>query len=120
MNKGFLTHEDIKKIHDSHGIALFASRFDTQGVSLCEAASSGCAVVTSKIPAICSYIDPDLGVTCDVEDYIEYANVIERLYKDSTYFDKVIKSESNSVHKKFNYTNTIQKELNIFKTALHA
>lgn len=117
LNKGFLTHEDIKKIHDSHGIALFASRFDTQGVSLCEAASSGCAVVTSKIPAICSYIDPDLGVTCDVEDYIEYANVIERLYKDSTYFDKVIKSESNSVHKKFNYTNTIQKELNIFKTA---
>ncbi len=40
LHKEFLTHEDIKNIQKEHGIALFASRFDTQGVSLCEAASS--------------------------------------------------------------------------------
>jgi len=115
LHREFLSHEDIKKVQDTHGIGLFASRFDTQGVSLCEAAASGCAVVTSNIPAIESYIDPKLGVTCEVENFKEYADVIEKLYNDPDYFSYVSKSQHQSIVEKFNYSNTIEKELNIFK-----
>lgn len=115
LHNEFLTHEEIKKIHDTHGIALFASRFDTQGVSLCEAASSGCAVVTSNVEGIVAYIDKDLGVVCETENFTEYADAIERLAFDSDYFNKVIESESKSVQSKFSYENTIGKELALFK-----
>ncbi len=115
LHREFLTHEDIKKIHDAHGIGLFASRFDTQGVSLCEAASSGCAVVTSKIPVITTYISPDLGVTCDVENFKEYADVIEKMYYDQKYFDHVATCQSKSISEKFGFSCTIDKELKILK-----
>lgn len=115
LHRQFLTHDDIYKIHQTHGIGLFASRFDTQGVSLCEAASSGCAVVTSDIPVISSYIPKDLGVTCSVENFKEYADVIEKMYYDKNYFLSVSESESKNIQSKFSYSETIEKELRIFK-----
>lgn len=115
LHNKFLTHDEIKEIHNTHGIALFASRFDTQGVSLCEAASSGCAVVTSEIEAIMSYIDKELGVVCETEEFTQYADVIEKLAFDYEYFNKVAIAESKSVQEKFSYENTIQKELNLYK-----
>lgn len=118
LHKKFLSHEDIQKVHETHGIGLFASRFDTQGVSLCEAASSGCAVVTSNIPVITSYIPKELGVTCEVENYKEYADVIEKMYYDEKYFSHVAKVQNDSINKRFNYTKTIEKELNIFKNSI--
>ncbi len=114
LHRMFLTHEDIYKVHQSHGIGLFASRFDTQGVSLCEAISSGCAVVTSNIPVIASYIPNTLGVTCNVENYREYADVIEKMYYDKEYFSYISKMQNNSINEKFNYANTIDKEMKIF------
>lgn len=114
LHKKFLSHEDIYKIHQTHGIGLFASRFDTQGVSLCEAVSSGCAVITSNVPAISNYIDKQLGTTCDIENFREYANVVEKMYYDVDYFNYVAKKQNESVSQAFNYSNTIEKELNIF------
>lgn len=115
LHQSFYTHEEIKKIHEEHGIGLFATRFDTQGVSLCEAASSGCAIVTSNIETVSKYIDPKLGVTCEVEDYKQYANVIEKMYNDPEYFELVSSNVSKSVKDKFSYNNTLKKELDIFK-----
>ena len=115
LHNKFLTHEEIRHIHDTHGIALFASRFDTQGVSLCEAVSSGCAVVTSDVEGITAYIDKELEVVCETEEFTKYANAIEKLAFDSDYFNKVIESQSKSVQSKFSYENTIGKELKLFE-----
>lgn len=116
LHQTFLTHEEIKKVHDTHGIGLFASRYDTQGVSLGEAVSSGCAIVTSNIPVITNYIDKSLGVTCEVENPIEYADVIEKMYYDATYFKKVSEKASSSVQEKFGFDKTIKKEIEMFRT----
>ena len=116
LHQTFLTHEEIKKVHDTHGVALFASRYDTQGVSLGEAASSGCAIVTSKIPVIMDYIDQKLGVTCDVENYQQYADVLEKIYNDPDYFAEICSSVSKSVNEQFGYKQTIAKELDLFNT----
>lgn len=115
LHRGFLTHEEIKKMQHEHGIGLFASRFDTQGVSLCEAISSGCSVVTSKVEGINAYINDSIGVTCDIENYVAYADVIEKMYNDVSFYKKTIKELYKSVNERFNYDKTIKKELDIFK-----
>ena len=115
LHQNFLTHEEIREVHNTHGIALFASRFDTQGVSLCEAAASGCAVVTSTVDTIMSYIDKDLGVVCNTENFTEYADAIEKLSTDPEYFKSVAYSESKSVKDNFSYDKTIGKEIALIK-----
>ncbi|MEE0946065.1 MAG: glycosyltransferase [Acutalibacteraceae bacterium] len=112
--KKFLTHDEIRKVHETHGIALFPTRFDSQAVSSCEAAASGCAVITSDIPGVRQFIPHDLGVMCKTEDYKQYADVIEKMYYDAEFFLKVGKDESASVSSKFDYQHTIQKELDIY------
>ena len=115
IHRGFLSHNEIKKVHDAHGIALMPSRYDTMGVSICEAASSGCVVVTSKVPAIQSYFPDKLNITCDIEDYKKYADVIERLINDEEEFLNLSKSISRIMTRKFGYNNTIKKEITMFK-----
>lgn len=116
LHRTFLDHNQIREVHETHGIALFPTRFDSQAVSSCEAAASGCAVITSKIPGVMQFIPDNLGVLCNTENYKEYADVIEKMYNDSDYFLKVGKEESKSVTSKFDFEHTIQKELNMFKT----
>lgn len=113
IHNKFLTHEEIKEIHDTHGIALFASRFDTQGVSLGEAISSGCVPVSSKLEVITNFINPKYELLCNVENYIEYADIIERLYKNEEEFLRLSNCVSNDVRKIFSYNNTIKKEIDL-------
>ena len=117
--KKFLTHEEIREVHRTHGIALFPTRYDSQAVSSCEAASSGCAVVTSDIPGVRQFIPADLGVMCQTENYREYADVIERMYNDPAYFLEVARRESESVQGKFDYAHTIQREIDMFAAEEH-
>ena len=100
LHRKFLTHYEVKKVHDNHGIALFASRFDTQGVSLCEAISSGCGIVTSNLDVFDTFIDKKLNITCDIENYKQYADVVERLITDEKYFNKVTQKNLQNVIKK--------------------
>lgn len=115
LHKGFLTHDEIRKVHQTHGIGLFATRFDSQAVSSCEAASSGCAVVSSKNPGVMQFFDTKWGILCDTENFVEYADTIERLYNNPEEYLKIAKLQSDSVQDKFGYKNTIEKELEIFE-----
>lgn len=116
ITRSFLSHKQIRKVHESNGIALFPTRFDTQGVSYCEAASSGCAVITSDVPGVRQYIPDDLGVLCPPEDYCAYADVIEKMYNDPEYFLEVARRESESVQSKYDFEHTIQRELEMFSS----
>ena len=92
LHPHFLTHEQIAQVHREHGIALFATRFDSQGVSMGEAAMSGLAVVSSDIDAARCFLPTDQGLLCEVENPVAYADAIERLYRDPAYFKKACKA----------------------------
>ena len=87
-HKRFLTHEEIAQQHATHGIGLFATRFDSQGVSMCEAAMSGLAIVSSDIDATNIFLPNGLGLLCETENPIAYADALERLATDPDYFEK--------------------------------
>ena len=115
LHKGFLNHEEISEVHRTHGIALFPSRFDSQAVSSCEAASSGCAVISTKNPGIEQEIYPKYNTLCEQENYKEYADVIERLYYNPDEFKAIGKGMAEDIRAIYSYEQAIQKEIDIFK-----
>ncbi|MBQ8974988.1 MAG: glycosyltransferase, partial [Oscillospiraceae bacterium] len=108
--------DEISAIHRENGIALFATRYDAQGVSMCEAAMSGLAVVSSTNEAIAEFI-PDEGTLCPTEDYVKYADAIERLYNDPEYFSKLSSDCNKKVNTLCCFEQTIAKEIEMIKTA---
>ena len=121
INKSFLTHDQIYEYHKKCGIALFPTRQDTQGVSALEAASSGLVVISSDLPVINEFFDKKLNTLCETENYIEYANTIERLYKNQDEFLNISKKMSENTFKKCSFNETIKREIeyiNEFKLSL--
>lgn len=113
--KKFLSHEEIRKMHQENGIGLFATRFDTQAVSSCEAAMSGCVVISSKNVGTCEYIDEKIGTYCNTENIKEYADLIEKLYNEPSIFKKMSKEMHESVMKTCSYNYSIKKDLELIK-----
>lgn len=114
--KKFLSHDEIRKMHKQHGIGLFPTRFDTQAVSSCEAAMSGCVVISSKNVGTCEYIDEGIGTFCETENIKEYANIIEKLYKDPNLFLDISKKMHESVMNTCSYNYSIKRDMELIRT----
>lgn len=114
--KKFLSHEEIAKMHKENGIGLFASRFDTQAVSSCEAAMSGVVVITSKGIGTEEYIDPNIGTYCETENYKEYADLIEKIYNNPKLFSEMSEKMHDSVMKTCSYDVSIKKDIEQIKS----
>ena len=117
LHQHFITRQDIAYAHQDHGIALFASRYDSQGVSMCEAAMSGLAVVASDIPAAQTFLPNDKGLLCPVEDTSAYADVIERMYNDPDYFKECGRACHEKVAQLCDRNATIASELDMLAQA---
>ena len=102
-------------MHAENGIGLFATRFDTQAVSSCEAAMSGCVVISSKDVGTCEYIDEGLGTFCETENIKEYADLIEKLYNEPKTFKTLSKKMHESVMKTCSYDYSIKKDMETIK-----
>ena len=109
-----MTHEEISKKHRENGIAFFPTRYDAQGVSMCEAAMSGLAVVTSDNDAMKEFLPKD-KIYANTENYVEYADIIENLYNNPELFKKVSKDCHDSIYNKCNFNETTGKEIELFK-----
>jgi glycosyltransferase involved in cell wall biosynthesis len=113
--KKFLSHKEIAKAHKENGIALFATRYDSQAVSSCEAAMSGLVVISSNNTGVYQEINPEYGTLCETENYIEYADKIEELYYNEKKFLDLSEKMHNFVFNKYGYEQTIAKELKMFE-----
>lgn len=110
----FFTHEEIAAIHKENGIGLFATRYDAQGVSMCEAAASGLAIVASDNDAIKEFLPRD-DYCLETENYIKYADAIEKLYNDPQEFEKYSEECYKSIIEKCNFSMTVGKEIELIK-----
>ncbi|MEE0945448.1 MAG: glycosyltransferase [Acutalibacteraceae bacterium] len=112
----FLNHSEISEVHKHNGIGLFATRYDAQGVSMCEAAMSGLAIVSSQNDAIAEFLPSELGILCDTEDYLLYADLIEKMYNDEEYFIQVSKACHKKVFDKCSFEKTIKREIEMIQS----
>lgn len=111
LNNKFLNHKEIVKLHKTNGIFLCPTRQDSQGVSMCEAMSSGLIPITSNNSAIPEFVENGISGILVNKPY-EIAKSIEFLYYNSNEFSKISKNAAKSINKKCNFKETIAREIN--------
>ncbi|WP_223669271.1 glycosyltransferase [Kangiella shandongensis] len=115
LRKGFLTHEEIAKVHKDYGVFLCPTRMDTQGVSRGEAMSSGLVPITTRIAAVPEFVDEMSGLLTEPEDHIALANAIEKIYRDPELFESLSRNASERAEIQCGYDSTIDREINLLK-----
>ncbi|MDD4036129.1 MAG: glycosyltransferase family 4 protein [Bacilli bacterium] len=113
IHKGFLTQDKIAEKHKTNGILLMPTRQDAQGVSMCEAMSSGLVPVVSNNTAIPEYVNNDIGYLCN--NYIEMADAIEELTKQADTFAKKSVKASGFIQNKCSQLKVTEMEIKILK-----
>lgn len=116
IHQHFLTHHEMADMYREHGIALFPTRYDTQGVSACEAAMTGAVVVTSDGQiGTKECIDQKLGTYCQTEDIDSYVQVIDGLINDENRFLKLSKKMHESVLNSCSSKYSFDKDIELIK-----
>ena len=117
IHQYFLTHHEMSNMYREHGIALFPTRYDTQGVSACEAAMTGAVVVTSDGQiGTKECIDQKLGTYCKTEDIDSYVEVIERLIQNEKHFLKLSQKMHDSVLNSCSSKYSFDKDIELIKS----
>jgi glycosyltransferase involved in cell wall biosynthesis len=106
----------IPELHAQNGIFLCPTRQDAQGVSMCEAMSSGLVPITSDNTAIPEFVlDGETGfVTKDAKGV---ANAIELMYNHPHLFQKLSEQTSSSIKLMCSLQTIVAKELKLIEYA---
>ena len=114
IERKFLTHREIAKLHQQYGVFLVPTRMDSHGVSRDEAMSSGLVPITNAVAAIPEFVDKNCGILAPPEDAQAIANGIIELYNNPEKFQKMSASAAARVRKQSKQPDVIQQEIKIF------
>lgn len=119
LHRKFIPNDKISDIHRNSGILLCPSRYDTQGVTLGEAASSGLVVIGSKVTCLPYFMQEDKFHTlAEPENYVQLADIVERFYGNPEEFLRVSKGMSDFIHRVLGIKNTVEKEIQLIQEKL--
>ena len=111
IHNKMLTHEEIAQLHSNHGVILIPTRQDAQGVSMCEAMSSGLVPVASNNTAIPEYLPDNCGYKeKTVQGMVE---AIENMYLNPELFLIMSKNSSEFIRHKCSNKVVIDKEIGL-------
>lgn len=114
IHKKFLTQKEISELHKEHGVFLCPTRWDSQGVSMCEAMSSGLVPVSTDITAIPEFVSHlETGLLAKPESSTSLAMQIEKLYFDKDLFNELSFNASKKIRKIADEDVVIRKELEL-------
>ena len=117
IRRGFVEHQGIPESHRPFGVFLCPTRQDAQGVSMCEAMSSGLVPITSPNTAIPEFvIDKQTGFLG--RSPIEIADAIEYLYREPERFLIISKQASISIKTICGVERVIAKETELIEAML--
>lgn len=112
----FLTPDQIAAEHHKHGVFLAPTRFDSQGVSMCEAMSSGLVPISTDVSAISEFVTHRRsGLLAKAEDAEGLAHWLDRLYFDSELFAALSRSASSDIRSQCGESVTITSELELMR-----
>lgn len=111
LENRMLQPREIYDYHKQNGVFICPTRQDAQGVSMCEAMSSGLVPITLYNTAIPEYL-PDIKelACCNVDDMIVLAR---KLLEDEQWHRETAKACSEFIKEKCGYDNTIKREINL-------
>ena len=114
LHNTFLEQKEIANIHKKFDVFLCPTRLDSQGVSMCEAMSSGLVVISSNTTAIPEFVTHnETGLLADKESPESIAYQIERIYFNELLFNKISKQAAISIREIASESVVIDKELKV-------
>lgn len=109
-----LTPVEMSDLYTSHHISLCPSRFDTQGVTLCEAMLTGLVCITHALPAIKEYADSTSCYMSKSSNSMEYYTLIHQAMNEkSETLASIGKKASDNINSRFTVSQTGDLELNL-------
>ena len=111
LHKGHLSRDQMKKLHSQHGVFLAPTRHDTQGVTMCEAMSSGLVCVTNRVAAIPEYAKKHCAMLVRPDDPKAFADAIWELQENPKKWSAMSKAAGEYVRRRCGYQKTIAPEL---------
>ena len=113
IRETFLQQGEIAELHKEYGVFLCPTRLDAQGVSMCEAMSSGLIPVTSGVTAIPEFVNDEVGILAKGENYMELAAGIKRLYYSAEDFATMSENAARHIRAICGVEATINKEVDL-------
>lgn len=116
VKSGFLANASVPDVHSKHSIYYAVTRMDAQGVSMCEAMSSGLPIVTFGVCAIPEFVSHGVeGFLVDSYDTQKALDYMYELWESRDLFDRVslaarARAESIDIRK----TVALECELGVF------
>lgn len=117
LHKMFVEHDGIPEIHQKHGIFLCPTRQDSQGVSMCEAMSSGLVPIASDNTAIPEFVE-DKKSGFLTKSHIEIADSIIYLYENPDVFLTMSAAAAATMREQCAKSLIIKKEIEIMREIL--
>ena len=112
INNTFLSQKEMAQIHMKNGVFLCPTRQDAQGVSMCEAMSSGLVPITSNNTAIPEFVtNNESGIL--TENAKGIAEAIEGLYNKDYDFSELSLNASLTINNKCNPSKVLARELQL-------
>ncbi|XAS62913.1 glycosyltransferase family 4 protein [Pseudarthrobacter sp. So.54] len=116
ITKAFLRQEEIAALHADHGIFLSPTRWDSQGVSIGEAMSSGLVPVSTAISAIPEFVtDGRSGLLANTEDPDELASYLKVLFESPETFTLMSEQASIQIQTSCGPQATTDREIELIK-----
>ena len=113
LENRMLPQKEMAKIHKKCGILLMPTRQDAQGVSMCEAMSSGLVPVVSKNTAIPEFVPENAGYLCENPE--EMANAILELVELEDVFLRKSDAASAFIQKKCGTKTVLLQEIHLIQ-----
>lgn len=107
----FLNQDEIKQLHSKNGLFICPTRQDAQGVSMCEAMSSGLVPITINNTAIPEFLPDYPKIGCD--DINEMIRLVCKMINDPEQYKTYSRLCSEFIHEKCGKTNSINKEIEL-------
>lgn len=112
----FFNQEEIAALHREHGIFLSPTRFDSQGVSMCEAAASGLVNLSTKVSAVPEFFTDHVdSLLAAPESHEDLADNIEELYFNPDLFMRLSRAGSERMKNQCGVDATVNKEIELIK-----
>jgi len=116
VTRQFLSQEEIARQHKTHGVFVCPTRFDSQGVSMCEAMSSGLVPISSDVAAIPEFVTHgETGLLAKPESPEDIAFWIERLYYNPDLFGKISAAAQEYVRANLSTSVILNQELEVIE-----
>lgn len=117
LHNNLLQQNEIPAIHKEYGIFLCPTRMDAQGVSMCEAMSSGLIPITSNNTAIPEFVMNNVTgfVTQSENDIVKS---IDYLYKHPDKFIEMSKASSEQIAEKCGMEQVISAEKKLIRSKI--